>query len=151
MHSFWLFTHVLGMVLWLGAGLATMVAGVAAKQFPPQTRLAAYRLTSAVQRVLVGPGAVAVLVSGVVLSMRFMRAGAIPGWLILMMAAGILAALLALGVTIPTAARLGRLDLGPDGDLPESFSGLRRRLVLAASVTGGLVLIALAAGTMLRT
>ena len=151
MHGFWLFTHVLGMVLWLGAGLATMVAGVAAKQFPHQTRLAAYRLTSAVQRVLVGPGAVAVLVSGVALSMRFMREGAIPGWLILMMAAGILAALIALGVTLPTVARLGRLDLGPRGDLPENFPGLRRRLVLAASVTGGLVLIALAAGTMLRT
>ena len=150
MHGFWLFTHVLGVVLWLGGGLATMVAGVAAKQFPPQTRIAAYRLTSAVQRVLVGPGAVAVLVSGVVLSMRFMREGTIPGWLTLMMAAGILAALIALGVTLPTAARLGRLDLGPRGDLPESFTGLRQRLVLAASVTGGLVLIALAAGTMLR-
>ena len=150
MHGFWLFIHVLGIVLWIGGGLATMVAGVAAKQFTPETRLAAYRLTSAVQRVLVGPGAVAVLVSGVVLTMRYMRDGVIPGWLALMMATGIPAAAVALGVALPTAARLGRLELDVQGGLPAPFAALRLRLVQTASIAGGLGLIALVAGTILR-
>lgn len=152
MRGFWLFVHVLGIALWLGGGLATMVVGVAAKRFSPESRLATYRLTSAVQRLLIGPGVIGAVFSGVVLSAPFIiQKGAVPGWLMLMMAAGIPAALIALGVTLPTAVRLGRLSLDPNGNLPESFAGLRRRLVLAASVTGGLVLIALAAGTLLRT
>jgi hypothetical protein len=151
MHGFWLFVHVLGIALWLGGGLATMVVGVAAKRFSPESRIATYRLTSAVQRLLIGPGVIGAVLSGVVLSAPFIIKGAVPGWLMLMLAAGIPAALIALGVTLPTAARLGRLSLDPNGDLPESFAALRRRLVLAASVTGGLVLIALAAGTILRT
>jgi hypothetical protein len=150
MHGFWLFVHVLGFVLWIGGGLATMVAGVAAKQFPPEARLLAYRMTSAVQRVLVGPGAVAVLVSGVVLMMRYMRVGIVPGWLALKMAVGIPAAALALGVALPTAARLGRLALDARGDLPPEFVTLRSRLVKVASIAGGLGLIALVAGTILR-
>lgn len=151
MRGFWLFVHVLGIALWLGGGLATMVVGVAAKQFSPESRIATYRLTSAVQRFLIGPGVIGAVLSGVVLSAPFIIKGAVPGWLMLMMAAGIPAALIALGVTLPTAAQLGRLSLDPNGDLPESFAQLRRRLVLVASVTGGLVLIALAAGTILRT
>ena len=151
MHGFWLFVHLLGIALWLGGGLATMVVGVAAKRLSPEPRIATYRLTGAVQRLLIGPGAIGAVLSGVVLSAPFIIKGAVPGWLMLMMAAGIPASLIALGVTLPTAARLGRLSLDPNGDLPESFAGLRRRLVLVASVTGGLVLTALAAGTILRT
>ena len=150
MHGFWVFVHVLGFVLWLGAGLATMVLGVAAKNFSPDTRLASYRLTSAIQRILLGPGAVAVVISGVVLSGPYMSEGIVPGWVMLMMATGIPAALIALAVTVPTAARLGRLEIDPRGELPEAFTGLRKRLVVTASMSGGLALVALVAGTILK-
>jgi len=150
MRGFWVFVHVLGFVLWLGGGLATMVLGVAAKQFVPDQRLSAYRLTSAIQRILLGPGAVAVVLSGILLSMPYMKEGTVPGWLMLMMTSGILGALIAIGVTVPTAARLGRLQADPRGELPESFAGLRKRLVIAGSVAGGLGLIALVAGTVLK-
>lgn len=150
MRGFWVFVHVLGYVLWLGGGLATMVLGVAAKQFAPDHRLSAYRLTSAIQRILLGPGAVAVVLSGILLSMPYMKEGTVPGWLMLMMTSGILGALIAIGVTVPTAARLGRLQTDPRGELPESFSGLRKRLVVTATVAGVLGLIALVAGTVLR-
>ena len=150
MRGFWVFVHVLGFVLWLGGGLATMVLGVAAKQFAPDQRLSAYRLTSAIQRILLGPGAVAVVLSGILLSMPYMKEGTVPGWLMLMMTSGILGALIAIGVTVPTAARLGRLQTDPRGELPESFAGLRKRLVIAGSVAGGLGLIALVAGTVLK-
>ncbi len=150
MRGFWLFVHVLGFVLWLGGGLATMVLGVAAKQFAPGNRLSAYRLTSAIQRILLGPGAVAVVLSGILLSMPYMKEGTVPGWLMLMMTSGILGALIAIGVTVPTAARLGRLEIDPRGELPESFAGLRKRLVAAGTVAGVLGLVALVAGTVLR-
>jgi hypothetical protein len=150
MHGFWLLMHILGYTLWLGGGIATMVAGITAKGFAPDQRLAAYRLTSAVQRILVGPGVVAVTLSGLVLSMRFMKLGAVPGWMMLMMLTGFVGALIALGVSVPTAARLGRLQLDPRGELPESFAALRRRQVVSASIAGGMGLVALLAGTVLR-
>lgn len=150
MRGFWLLIHMLGVILWLGGGLATMVLGVSAKQFAPAERLAAYRLTSAIQRILLGPGAAAVVLSGVVLASPYMKEGTMPGWLMLMMVSGILGALIAIGITVPTAARLGRLQVDPRGELPESFSGLRRRLIVAGSVSGGLGLLALVAGEVMR-
>lgn len=150
MHWFWVFVHLLGMSLWLGAGIASMVLGIAAKRFAPDHRLSAYQLTSAIQRVLLGPGAVAVVLSGILLSMPYMKEGTVPGWMMVMMTSGILAALIAMGVSVPTAARLGRLSLDPRGELPEHFHGLRMRLVWSSSIAGGLALLALAAGTFLR-
>jgi hypothetical protein len=150
MHWFWVFVHLLGMSLWMGAGIASMVLGIAAKHFAPDHRLSAYRLTSAIQRVLLGPGAVAVVLSGILLSMPYMKEGTVPGWMMLMMTSGILAALIAIGVSVPTAARLGRLSLDPRGELPEHFHGLRMRLVWSSSIAGALALLALAAGTLLR-
>jgi hypothetical protein len=151
MHGFWLLVHVLGVILWLGSGLATMVLGVTAKQFDPGQRLAAYRLTSAIQRILLGPGAAAVVLSGVALASPYMKEGTVPGWLMLMMVSGILGALIAIGIMVPTAARLGRLQIDARGELPESFGGLRKRLVITGSIAGALGLVALVAGTVLRT
>ena len=135
MRGFWLFVHIIGFSLWLGGGLASMVAGVAAKSFSPENRLSAYRVLGAVQRILVGPGAVAVLLSGFILSTSYMSSGSVPGWLMLMMVAGLVAGILALALSVPTAAQLGRLQVDPSGELPESFAGLRKRLVIAASIS----------------
>src|SRR6266566_9380938 len=106
MRGFWLFVHMSGFLLWLGGGIATMVAGVSAKSFAAAERLAVYRAISAVQRILVGTGAVAVVLSGFMLSMAFMSSGVVPGWLMLMMTAGLVGALAALAISVPTAARL---------------------------------------------
>lgn len=150
MRGLWLFIHAIGFTLWLGGGIATMMAGVTAKRFAPAERLAAYRLIGNVQRLLVGPGALAVVLSGIVLAMPYMRQGAMPGWLNLMMGAGLLGALAAVAISVPTAARLARLELDPRGELPEAFPGLRKRQIWAASVAGGLGLVALFAATVLR-
>ena len=150
MRGFWLLVHVIGFTLWLGGGIATMVAGVTAKSFAPAERLAAYRLMGAIQRILVGPGAVAVVLSGVIMSMEYMRSGTMPGWVTVMVGAGLLGALLAIGVVVPTAARLGRLELDARGELPEAFPALRKRQILTASMAGGLGLVAMAAATVGR-
>jgi hypothetical protein len=68
----------------------------------------------------------------------------------LMMTAGLLGAIAAIAISVPTAARLGRLELDPRGELPEAFYSLRKRQILAASIAGGLGLLALLAATIFR-
>jgi hypothetical protein len=150
MRTFWLTAHLVGMALWIGGGVATMVAGIVSKRLAPGPRLGAYRITSAVWRILVGPGALVVVVSGVILAMPYMKSGVVPGSLGLMMMAGIVGALVALTVALPTAAALGRLEIDAQGGLPPRFGALRMRLVWAASIAGGLALTALIAAAVSR-
>ena len=150
MHGFWLLVHVLGFTLWLGGGIATMVAGVTAKGFAPAERLKVYKTIGAVQRLIVGPGALGVVLSGIMLSMTFMRSGPMPGWLNAMMGAGLLGAIAAVALSVPTAARLARLNVDANGQLPAAFHGLRKRQVIVATVAGSLGLVALFAGTIGR-
>lgn len=149
MRGVWLLVHVIGFTLWLGGGIATMVAGVGAKGFGAAERLSAYRLIGAIQKILVGPGAIAVVLSGIFLAQPYMKAGTVPGWLGVMMIAGILGALGAVGISVPTAAKLARLE-PQGGQLPAVFQTLRKRQILAATIAGTLGLIALFAGTIGR-
>src|SRR5712672_2875405 len=83
MRGLWLFLHILGFAAWMGGGLAMMLAGITAKNFSPEERLAVYRTVSVVARNLVGTGALLVLVSGFVLSIPYFQA-TMPGWLMTM-------------------------------------------------------------------
>jgi hypothetical protein len=150
MRGFWLFLHVMGVVAWLGGGLAVMLSGITAKHFPPDHRLAVYRVMSVVSRNLIGPGAVLVVVSGFVLSVPYFSSATVPTWLLAMQGLGLLGAIVAIAIVTPTAARLGRLDLDPRGELPESFAGLRRRQAVFATLAGIFALLALLAGTVFR-
>jgi hypothetical protein len=150
MKGLWLLVHNLGYTLWLGAGIATMIAGISAKRFGPAERLGVYRVNGAVWRLLVGPGAVATLVSGLALAMEHMKSGAAPGWMNAMMGLGLAGGLVAVAMGMPAAARMARLELDPRGELPESFAALRRRLVWTATIGGGLGLLALWVSTVGR-
>jgi hypothetical protein len=150
MRGLWLFIHIMGVVAWLGGGLAVMLSGITAKNFPPEQRLAVYRVMSVVTRNLIGPGAVLVVVSGFVLSVPYFKGATVPSWLLAMQALGLLGAIVAVAIVTPTAARLGRLQLDPRGDLPESFSGLRRRQAVFATIAGVFALLALLSGTLPR-
>jgi hypothetical protein len=149
MRGLWLFLHFMGFAAWLGGGLAMMLAGITAKHFPPEERLAVYRVTSVVARNLIGPGALLVLLSGFVLSIPFFQTP-MPSWLMAMQGLGLIGAIIAIGIVTPTAARMGRLELDPRGELPESFAGLRKRQVIFATLAGIFALLALLAGTALR-
>jgi len=143
--------HVLGFTWWLGGGMAAMVAGVSAKHFAPAERLAVYSGLSALSRIIVAPGAFLVLATGILLMLSSIGAETAPSLgLSLMMGAGLVGALLVLVVVVPTAAKLGRLSADPRGDLPETFTALRRRQVIFATISGTLGLIALFGGTVLR-
>jgi|SRR5689334_2621773 len=149
MRGVWLLVHVIGFTLWLGGGIATMVAGVGAKGFGASERLSAYRLIGAIQKILVGPGAIAVVLSGIFLAQPYMKAGTVPGWLGVMMISGILGALGAVGISVPTAARLARLQ-AESGQLPAAFQTLRKRQIFAATLAGTFGLIAMFAATLGR-
>ena len=150
MKGLWLFIHFMGFTAWLGGGLAVMLRGISAKYFPAEQRLAVYRIMSVVTRNLIGPGAVLVVVSGFVLSVPYFKSATVPSWLLAMQGLGLLGAIVAIGIVTPTAARLGRLELDPRGDLPESFSGLRKRQAIFATVAGVFALLALLSGTVFR-
>ena len=150
MSGFWLFLHVIGFVAWIGGGLAVMLSGITAKYFPPEQRLAVYRIMAVITRNLVGTGAVLVVVSGFVLSVPYFKGATVPTWLMAMQLLGFMGAIVAIAIVVPTAARLGRLDLDPRGELPESFAGLRRRQAIFATLAGVFALLALVAGTVFR-
>jgi hypothetical protein len=139
----------MGFAAWMGGGLAMMLAGITAKNFSPEERLAVYRATSVVARNLVGTGALLVLVSGFVLSVPYFQA-AMPGWLMAMQGLGLVGALIAIGIVAPTAARMGRLQLDPRGEMPEAFAGLRKRQAIFATIAGAFALLALLSGTVMR-
>ena len=148
MRGLWLFVHLSGMTMWLGGGMASMVSGVVAKKMPPAERLAVYKALGAVHRVLVRSGAIAVVVSGIFLFMPLM--GAVPRWVNMMMGAGVLGAIIVGAASVPTASALGRLELGPNGELPSTFARLRKRQAIVATIGGALGILALMFGTLLR-
>jgi predicted phage tail protein len=144
----WLFLHLLGFVMWMGGGLASMVAGIAAK---PESRGglgAVVRAQSAIQRSIIAPGALLTVLSGLMLT--FALAGMAGGstWLMVMQGAGLVAALITLFVALPTATRLSRLD--PTGDQAAYFDELRNRQKVVGMIWGLLVLLALVGGTLVR-
>lgn len=150
MRGFWLFVHNLGYSFWIGAGVATMVAGIVSKRLAPADRLLVYRVTSTIQRLLVGPGVVLTLLSGFLLLMPYMKSGDSPRWIYEMLGLGLVGGLVHITLAVPTAARLGSLQLDPRGELPEAFHGLRKRLIWTATIGGGMGLLALLAATVGR-
>jgi len=148
--SFWILVHVIGFVAWIGGGLSVMLSGITAKYFPPDQRLAVYRIMGVVTRSLVAPGSVLVVLSGLILSVPYFQGSMVPTWLMAMQVFGILGAIVVIGIVTPTAARLARLDLDPRGELPESFVGLRRKQAIFATLAGVLAFAALIAGPAFR-
>jgi hypothetical protein len=147
---FWLFLHIVGFTLWIGGALAAMVAGVAAKREDRASLGAVVRGQAAVQRILVAPGALLAVLSGLMLTFKVtsLRGGA-PGfsfWLVLMQGAGIVGALIVLLIALPTATKLARLN--PEGTSAAYFDELRQRQRVVGSLAGILALAALVGGAM---
>ena len=148
MSRLWLFLHLLGFVLWMGGGIASMFAGIAAKSEDRAGLGAVARAQSAVQRIVIGPGALLTVLSGLMLTFALggMAGGSV--WLMVMQGAGLVGALLTLFVAVPTASRLARLD--PTGPEAAYCDELRDRQKVVGMVWGVLALLALVAGVMAR-
>jgi hypothetical protein len=145
----WLFLHLLGFTLWLGGAIASMIIGIAAKREDRSGLAAVVRSQSTLTKVAIAPGALLTVLSGIILTFQ-LSGGDLAGfsmWLVIMQAAGVIAALLTLLITLPTATRLGRLD--PTGEAARYFDELRQRQRIVASIAGTFGLVALLAGAML--
>jgi uncharacterized membrane protein len=143
------FLHLLGFTLWLGGAIASMIIGIAAKREDRSGLAAVVRSQSTLTKVAIAPGALLTVLSGIILTFQ-LSAGdfaTFSMWLVIMQAAGIIAALLTLLITLPTATRLGRLD--PTGEAARYFDELRQRQRIVASIAGTFGLVALLAGAMI--
>ena len=146
----WLFLHLLGFTMWLGGAISTMFAGIAARNESRPALGAVVRAQAAVQRLIIGPGALLTVLSGLMLTLNVNRrldeSEGVAPWLMVMQVAGLAAGLITLAITVPTGMRLARID-------PEShaaaFDRLRKRMKLFASISGSLGFIALLAGALL--
>jgi hypothetical protein len=148
MHT-WLLLHYVGQVLWLGAGLGSMVYGIAGKKESGAALAVIARGQVAVHKLLIGPGAFLMILSGVMLSLR-MYGSAMSGmaptvWMMVMQGAGLLGALIVLAFGMPTIARLGRVS--PEGPTAPLYQAIRRRHVAISIVSGTLGLLALVAAS----
>ena len=87
MTRLWVFLHIVGFTLWIGGGLASMVAGIVVQAARTGRGLGAVvRAQAAVQRLLVAPGALLAVLSGLMLTfardgrLRAGRSGSASGW-----------------------------------------------------------------------
>jgi hypothetical protein len=146
---FWLFLHLLGFTMWLGGAIAAMIMGVAAKREDRHGLGAVVRAQASLMKSAIAPGALLAVLSGLILTFQ-LGGGDLPGfsiWLVIMQGAGLLAALLTLLISLPTATKLSRLD--PLGEASGYFDELRQRQRIVGSISGTFGLVALFAGAML--
>jgi hypothetical protein len=145
----WLFLHFFGQVLWLGAGLGSMVYGIVGKRESGAALAAIVRGQAAIHKLLIGPGAFLMILSGVILSLRLYgsaMSGMAPSvWMLVMQGAGLLGALIVLALGLPTISRLSRVS--PEGPTAPLYLAIRRRHVAISMVSGSLGLLALLAAS----
>jgi hypothetical protein len=148
---FWVFLHIIGYTMWIGGGLSSMVAGIVSKGEERARLGAVVRAQAGVQKVLVAPGALLTVLSGLMLTfvMTSLRGGetGFSVYLVLMQGAGLVGALIVLLVGLPTASKLARID--PQGPNAAYFDELRRRQRVTSSIAGVFALAALLGGAML--
>lgn len=141
----WILLHIGGFVFWMGGAFAAMLIGIRGRGEDRATQAAVTRLQAALLRSLVAPGAAVAVASGLYLSALVMKANPTPSvWLMLMQGAGILAALLVFFISVPTSARLSRIN--PVGDGASLFDALRKRQATVGSIAGMLGILALIGG-----
>jgi hypothetical protein len=147
----WLFLHLLGFTMWLGGAMAAMITGIAAKREDRHGLGAVVRAQGSLMKVAIAPGALLAVLSGLILTFQLSGSeGELIGfnlWLVIMQGAGLVAALLTLLISLPTASKLTRLD--PAGETSRYFDELRQRQRIVGSISGSLGLVALFAGAML--
>jgi uncharacterized membrane protein len=149
MIAIWLFLHLLGVTMWLGGGFASMLIGLASRSEERSALGTVARVQWRVSRLLVLPGALLTVFTGLLLTFRLMHSSAMGNpWMVLMQVIGIVGALLALFVSVPTAARVARID--PLGQHAAYFDRLRTRLKIVGSISGTMGLIAMLAAAVYR-
>ena len=147
------FLHLLGQALWIGGGLAAMTLAIASRNEDPAVKAGVYRLLARLNGVVIAPGALITVLSGLWLTMTMARRGrgaelGEPG-LAVMQGLGIVAGILVLLVALPTGNLLARVA-EPDqtGRFPPVVERLRKRQAIVSSIAGALAVLALVAARL---
>ena len=147
MNGIWHLVHYLAFTAWIGGALAAMAVGLTMKRIDRSLWGAVVDGQAAIYRALIGPGAIVVVLSGIVMTLSIyngMSGNQADRWLGTMQGAGIVGALVTLLGAMPAALKLSRLE--PLGAHAAAFDALRKRLAVMGSIGGTLGLIALVAG-----
>ena len=144
------FIHYLGFALWMGGGWGTMSLVLRSRSDTPATRAGLFRILPAAFSVMAA-GATLTVLSGIGLAVSLSRLGfsarlGEPG-VSTMMGSGLLAAVMMVGIGLPTSRRLSKLAAVEP--LPGEFERFRKRLAMTSSVAGILGLLALVGATLM--
>lgn len=150
MNPLWRFLHYFSAVAWIGGGLAVWVVGMTMGRLERPFWGGLAEVQGALYRMLVGPGAMVNVFSGVMLTFGMygslsVRVGA---WLGTMQGIGVIAALVTLLAAMPSASRLSRLE--PTGESAPAFDRSAARLAMTNGFGTLLAAIALLAGALYR-
>lgn len=147
------FLHLLGVALWIGGAVSAFAIAMALRDRPVPYRVSVWPLLARIHGLVIAPGAVLTVLSGLMLTMsltnRGMGQGLMTPGILLMQFAGIGGAALALFVAVPTANQLAAFADAQPETMPAQAVQLRKRQAIVSSVAGGLALFALFAGVVL--
>jgi hypothetical protein len=142
--------HLGGFTLWLGGGIAAMIMGIRGRREDRYIQGAYARLQAALHRIMIGPGVILTVGSGIFLSLYQYADPAMPPslWLMVMQGLGLVSGAIAVLVSWPTVHRLAKLE--PVGETAALFDALRGRQAKAGMIWGLLGLVSLIAGVVNR-
>ncbi len=147
--TLWFYLHLLGFGTWMGGGFSMMATGIASRSEGRAALGTVVRQQWAIARNLILPGALLTVLSGLILTFHLMHNPVMGnGWMTVMQVLGMVGALLALVVSVPTAARLTKLD--PMGEHAAWFDKLRAKQRISGSISALLGLGALLGAAMYR-
>lgn len=152
LRALFLFTHLLGVVLWLGVTFTlAFVTGKAARTDEPGIIAFAYRSAHRLNKTLGTAGIVLTLGGGIGLTivMRYSFFRPFPHhWLFQMQLLGFMAAALALFYQLPNGERLARTaeEWARAGERPETFGAFRRRSAMVGSLIGFILIVLVGLG-----
>lgn len=148
------FAHFLGVALWVGGAISAFTIARVITTGPEGNRNILIAVLARIHGYVIGPGAVLTVLTGLLLTMSLAQSGAgdllaHPG-MVVMQSAGIVAAILAIFVAVPTANRIARLAATENVASARQIAGLRNRQAIVSSISGVLALVALFAATLTR-
>lgn len=152
--GFFLFLHVLGIVLWVGLAVALpFVTGPAARHESLEVTAFAYVIADRLTRTLGLAGMILTLVGGLGLNMAIGYPWFRPfplHWLFQMQLLGIVAVAVGIAYQVPLSARLAReaRASAEAGERTEAFATYRKRHAIVGSVNGLLLLIVIVLATL---
>ncbi len=145
------FFHYLGIALWIGGWLAVVVVASGSRGEPVQAKVSISALLARVHTVVIAPGMLLSLGSGILWSMAIASGGAVESrvaplgtWV--MTGLGVVGGLIVAVVALPAALKLRAVAIsGPDGRVLPVFDSQWRRLQIASAAAGVCALASLLA------